>query len=61
MNENPFSLLLRSRKFWLAVLDALVSTISIVLTWFLAPERVEQAMILVGVWQPVIVAAAGSW
>ena len=48
--------LLHSRKFWLAVLDAAVASLTIVLTWFLAPEKVEQALILVGIWQPVFVA-----
>lgn len=53
---SPFQLLLRSRKFLLAVLDAAMATVSILLTWFFAPEKVEQVMLLIGIWQPVIVA-----
>lgn len=45
-----------SRKFKAAVLDAFFATLTIVLTWFLAPDKVSQALILIGIWQPVIVA-----
>lgn len=48
--------LLRSRKFWLAVLDAFVSTLSLVLAWYFSPDKVQQVMALVGLWQPVIIA-----
>lgn len=45
-----------SRKFKAAVLDAFFATLTIVLTWFLAPDKVSQALILIGIWQPVVVA-----
>lgn len=48
--------LIHSSKFWMAVLDAGVSSLAIVLGWFLIPEKVEQVMLLVGLWQPVVVA-----
>lgn len=53
---NPFAGLLRSRKFLLAVLDAVFASLAIVATWFLSPEKVDQMLILVGIWQPVFVA-----
>lgn len=48
--------LVHSAKFWTAVLDAGVSSLAIILTFFLSPENVKQAMTLVGIWQPVFVA-----
>lgn len=53
---NWFQALLRSRKFWLAILDAAVSTISVVTTACLSPEQVDMVLLLVGIWQPVFVA-----
>jgi hypothetical protein len=53
---NPMAGLVRSRKFWLAVLDAGVSTISVVAAVFLSPEQVDKVLLLVGIWQPVFVA-----
>lgn len=55
MQPNPFSGLIKSRKFWLAVLDAFIGSMSLALTWFLAPEKVMQVMTLFGLWQPVLV------
>jgi hypothetical protein len=46
----------KSRKFRAMICDAAFATVGIVLTWFLAPDKVEQALILVGLWQPVVVA-----
>ena len=53
---NPFASLVRSRKFWLAVLDAVIATIGVVTTAILSPEQVDQVLLLVGIWQPVFVA-----
>lgn len=47
--------LLKSRKFWLAVLDAVLATLAISLGWFFAPDKVEEIMKLVLIWQPVII------
>lgn len=48
--------LLHSRKFWIAISDALVGTLAIVLTWFLAPDKVSQVLVMYGLWQPVLIA-----
>ena len=54
--------LMASSKFWIAVMDAFAATLAIVLTWFLAPDKVEQALALVAIWQPVIIAViVGNW
>ena len=48
--------LVRSRKFWIAVLDAVVSSITVLATALLSPEQVDMVLLLVGIWQPVFVA-----
>jgi hypothetical protein len=55
--------LLHSSKFWIAIIDALMASLAIVLAWFLKPEAVGQVLTLVGYWQPVfIVVIAGiAW
>jgi uncharacterized membrane protein len=57
---NPFKALLRSRKFWLAVMDAAVSTLAIVLAWWLSPDKVTQVLTLIGLWQPVVIVVIGA-
>ena len=61
MSANPFSQLLHSRKFWLAMLDALLSTIATVLGWIFAPEKAGAIMGLIAMWQPVILAVIYSY
>ena len=54
--------LIHSSKFWAAVLDAFAATLAIVLTWFLAPEKVAEMLALVAIWQPVVLAViVGNW
>ena len=60
MTPNPFTALLKSRKFWLAVGDALVSTITIILTMFFKPEFVNQIVGVIALWQPVFVVVIGA-
>ena len=48
--------LLKSRKFWLMVLDVVVSTAVYFVTAYVAPEVAEQIIWVIGAWQPVIVA-----
>ena len=48
--------LLRSRKFWLMVLDVVISTITYFVTAYVSPEIAEQIIWVIGAWQPVIVA-----
>ena len=47
--------LLKSRKFWLAVLDVIVSTATYFVTKYVAPEIGNDVLWLIGSWQPVIV------
>ncbi len=55
MNPNPFSALIHSRKFWLLILDAIVSTITIILTRLLSPDDLKLALTLIGIYQPIFV------
>ena len=55
MNPNPFSALLHSRKFWLLILDTLVSTATMILTIALVPEQLEFALKLIAIYQPVFI------
>ena len=48
--------LLKSRKFWLMISDVAISNITYFVTMFVAPEKAEMALWLIGSWQPVIVA-----
>jgi len=50
------SSLLKSRKFWLMILDVVISTITYFVTAYVAPEIAEQIIWVIGAWQPVIVA-----
>jgi len=45
----------QSRKFRTMICDAGFATLAIVLGWFFIPEKLNQVLILVGLWQPVIV------
>lgn len=47
--------LLKSRKFWLAILDVVVSTVTYFVTKYVAPEIGNDVLWLIGAWQPVIV------
>ncbi len=52
---SPFALLFQSRKFLLALVDAVISIAALVLTRFLSPGDVEFVLKIVAVLQPVIV------
>lgn len=56
MQPNAIKSLLKSRKFLLAMLDALVASIALTLTWFLSPDKVASVLALIGIWQPVCIA-----
>jgi hypothetical protein len=55
MTPNPFSGLLHSRKFLLLMLDILVSTLTLVLTTFLAPQQTDFPLKLIAIYQPAFV------
>jgi len=48
--------LFQSRRFWLAILDAVTGTLGVTLALFLAPDSVKIVLTIWGIWQPVIVA-----
>jgi hypothetical protein len=48
--------LIKSSKFQAVLVDAGLSSLVIVLAWFLKPEQMDQAIMLIGIWQPVFLA-----
>lgn len=56
---NPFSALFRSRKFWLAMLDALATTVALIIGTFY-PSMVEFTKTLTIIWQPIFIILIGS-
>jgi hypothetical protein len=52
--------LLHSAKFWMAVVDAAVSSLAIILAWFFRPDIVAQVLTLIGLWQPVVIVVIGA-
>ena len=53
---NPWQLLFQSRKFWLLLLDAVVSTVVMILNIVLSPAHLEIALALIAIYQPIFVA-----
>jgi hypothetical protein len=60
---NPFVGLLRSRKFWLLILDVVISTIAFFVGRFTNEQVQEMVNFLIVTWQPVFVTiiAAVAW
>ena len=56
MTPNPFSGLLHSRKFWLLILDTIISGVSYTVTRYAAPQATSDVLFFVGLMQPVFVA-----
>jgi hypothetical protein len=52
---NPFALLFQSRKFLLALLDAVISIVVLVLTHILSPGDLDFALKIVAILQPVLI------
>lgn len=50
-----------SRKFWLAIADAVFSIGGLLLTNFMSPEDLKMAMLVVAYLQPVILAVIVSY
>lgn len=54
--------LIHSSRFWTAVIDAIASTLAIVLAWWLEPDKVNQVLTLIAIWQPIFIAViVGTW
>lgn len=45
----------KSRKFWLTMLDIIISTATYFITKYAAPEIGNDILYLIGAWQPVII------
>lgn len=48
-------MLFKSRKFWLMVLDVVISTATFFLTKYVSPDLAENILWLIGAWQPVVI------
>ena len=57
---NPFSGLLRSRKFWLMILDLAVSMLTYFITKYAAPALADDALYVIAALQPVFVVIIGA-
>lgn len=60
MKPNPFDALIHSRKFILALGDALFSTITTILTLCFAPAVVDKILAVLAIWQPVLIIVIGA-
>lgn len=58
--QNPFITLLHSRKFWLMILDLIVSLSTYFITKYVSPESAKDALYVIGALQPVFVLVIGS-
>lgn len=59
-NQNPFLALLRSRKFWLMILDLVVSLTTYFVAKYVAPEASKDVLMVIGALQPVFVVIIGA-
>ena len=55
MQPNPFLSLLRSRKFWLVILDTVISVVLYFVGKYAGASLFEDVKMLIGVLQPVFV------
>ncbi len=58
--KNPFSALLQSRKFWLMVLDVVVSVAVYFVGKYVNPELSKDILWVIGLLQPVFVVIIGA-
>ena len=57
---NPFAGLLRSRKFWLLMLDTAISMATYFVTKYAAPALADDVLYFIGAIQPVFVVLIGA-
>jgi hypothetical protein len=60
MTPNPFAALLHSRKFWLMVLDLLISLLTYFVTKYVNPEAGKDVLYVVAALQPVFIVIIGA-
>ena len=53
---SVFGSLLQSRKFWLMIIDVVVSVATYFVAKYVAPEIAKDVMFMIGVMQPVVIA-----
>jgi hypothetical protein len=54
--KTAISDIVDSRTFYIAVVDAVVSTLSVMLALFFNPVIVDKILAVVAIWQPVVIA-----
>ncbi len=59
-NPNPLKALLMSRKFWIMILDLVVSMGGYFITKYAAPEFANDSLFVIGALQPVFVTVIGA-
>lgn len=52
---NPFAGLVRSRKFWLLVIDTIGSGVALVGGWYFAPQELGKVVAFIGLLQPLFI------
>jgi hypothetical protein len=57
---NPFATLLKSRKFWLMILDVVVSGCAYFIPKYAAPQFANDALWFIAAIQPVIITVIGA-
>jgi hypothetical protein len=60
MTDNPFKALLMSRKFWLAMLDIVVSLTTYFVTKYSNPQAAEDVLKVIAALQPLFVTIIGA-
>ena len=60
MTPNPFSALLHSRKFWLLMLDGVVSAALYFTAKYLSASASDDIRVLIGLMQPVFIVVIGA-
>jgi drug/metabolite transporter (DMT)-like permease len=60
VKPNPFRALMYSRKFWLMMLDLVVSLVVYFVTKYAAPEMTTDVLFVIGALQPVFVMLIGA-
>ncbi len=52
--------LFKSRKFWIMIVDVVVSSATYFITKYAAPDLAKDILFLIGAWQPVVLFVIGG-
>ena len=53
-------MIFKSRKFWITIVDVVVSSVTYFVTKYAAPEIGNDVLFLIAAWQPVVIALIGG-